>query len=559
MKFLFKSNKHSTRTPNLHETFMDRAAIEAGISVQEGEGRLRSSIDLSQVVFLWLLALIMVLGILSRVGFLQVVQGSEYAFVSENNTFAEVTVSPIRGDILDRNGEKLAWNDGSDGTSVPIRQYIGEGFSTLLGFIRYPKEDSQGILYRVKTEGEGGIEAIYNGELAGEVGSLVLERDAHGEVVSNLFKDIPSDGETITLTIDAELQQLLFTTIKEVVKDYGSVAGAAVLLDIWNGEILSLVSYPEFDNAILTNKPNDIQSIYLQQQDEGVFVHRAISGLYSPGSTIKPFFAVAALEENIVSPSDIISSTGSITVQNPYDPEILYIYKDWKAHGPLTISDAIAWSSNVFFYHIGGGYENTYEGLGIDRLKVYANLFGFGVPTNLTVFHEPKGLIPNPVWKEERYAEEWRIGDTYNTVIGQYAFQVTPLQLTRAIAAIANNGIVVEPRLLLDEIPKMTKLFVSEHHLETVRAGMRKTVIEGTAKILNQEGYSLAVKTGTAQTGRENKTANSLLIGFFPYDAPRYAFSIVIERGEEGAAIAVAKRFFDTLVNSKVGQPIILQ
>ena len=538
---------------------MDRAAIEAGISVQEGEGRLRSSIDLSQVLLLWLLTIIVALGILFRVGFLQVVQGSEYAFVSENNTFAEVTVSPIRGDILDRNGKKLAWNDGSDSSSIPIRKYIGEGFSTLLGFIRYPKEDSQGVLYRVKTEGEGGVEAIYNEKLAGRVGSLVLERDAHGEVVSNLFKDIPSDGETVTLTIDADLQELLFTTIKEVAKDYGSVAGAAVLLDIWNGEILSLVSYPEFDNAILTNKPSDIQSTYLQQQDEGVFVHRAISGLYSPGSTIKPFFAVAALEESIISPNDIISSTGSITVQNPYDPEILYVYKDWKVHGALTISEAIAWSSNVFFYYIGGGYGNTYEGLGIDRLKVYANLFGLGVPTNLTVFHEPKGLIPDPAWKEERYAEEWRIGDTYNTVIGQYAFQVTPLQLARATAAIANNGMVVEPRLSLDELPKMTKLFVSEHHLETVSAGMRKTVTEGTAKILNQKGYSLAVKTGTAQTGRENKSANSLLIGFFPYTAPQYAFSIVVERGEEGAAIAVAKRFFDTLANGEIEQSIVLQ
>ena len=264
---------------------------------------------------------------------------------------------------------------------------------------------------------------------------------------------------------------------------------------------------------------------------------------------MKPFLALAALEEGVVTPETVITSTGSISIQNPYDPSLSYVYKDWKAHGALTLTDALAWSSNVFFYYLGGGYGPRHKGLGIDRLKTYAELFGFGTPTTLTVFHEPEGLIPHPKWKEEQYAEVWRVGDTYNTVIGQYAFQVTPLQLARATAALANGGYLVEPKLTFDGEGEKTKLLIEEEHLRVVRTGMRKTVTEGTAKILNREEYSLAVKTGTAQIGRE-RGINSLLIGFFPYHAPRYAFAVVMEEGEEGSALIVAHRFFEYMAEN---------
>lgn len=485
--------------------------------------------------------------IVVRTGYLQIAIGDQYTRISENNSFDRVAVLPIRGSIYDRNGTAIAWNTGEDGDTMPERTYPGEGFSSLLGFIRYPEQDVSGEYYRQETEGSGGLEQKYDFLLAGGSGSIILEKSASGDMVSELYIEKPTDGEDVTISIDADIQRLLYTTLKEVAEDRGFKSGSGTVLDVQSGEIIALVSYPDFNNNILVNQTEKVPGNYLEQQDEGVFVHRAISGLYSPGSTVKPFFATAALEEEIIAPNDIITSKGFITVQNPYDENIVYTYKDWKEHGDLTIYDAIAQSSNVYFYYVGGGYGHIDKGLGIDRLNFYARMFGFGRPTNIGVFHEPDGLVPNPKWKKERYDEGWTIGDTYNTVIGQYAFQVTPLQLARATATIANGGIFLEPHLQSGKQSKKVRLAISEESLKMVRTGMRKTVVEGTAKVLNTKAYTLAVKTGTAQVGTSGKI-NSLLIGFFPYEKPKYAFVIVMERSDqEGGAIAVARMFFDAV------------
>ena len=547
---LLRKKRRRKIEANLHETYMDKTIAGDEFSVQHGEGRLRRSIASTHLQWLGILFTIFIFLVILRVGYLQIVEGKNYTYISENNIFDRITVLPTRGNIYDRKGETLAWNIENE-QQVPLRNYPGEGFSSLIGFIRYPQKDKYGKYYQYETEGEGGIEQLFNKELAGLSGSIVFEKNAAGDTTSELHIEEPTDGKSITISIDADVQKIFYDALKTVAEERSFKGGAGAMLDSETGEIIALASYPDFDNNILTNRPNKERETYLQEQEEGIFFNRAISGLYIPGSTIKPFFAVAALEEDIVTPQTIIESTGQITIENPYDPDITYEYKDWKAHGLTDIYDAIAWSSNIYFYYAGGGYGHVPEGLGIDRLNFYADMFGFGRVTQVGGFPEPKGLVPNPKWKENRYGEKWRIGDTYNTVIGQYAFQVTPLQLARATAAIANGGYMLEPHLKKGKTSKKVRLAISEENLKITRMGMRQTITEGTAKRLNTKRYSIAAKTGTAQIGK-GEIVNSLLIGFFPHQKPRYTFAIVMERGqgEQNGAAEVARLTFNKMAET---------
>lgn len=211
----FRLKRKLKKTPTLYETYLDKTATNDGFSVHNGEGHLRHSVEPRQVRWLWLIFAVAVFTLLLRVSYLQVIAGSEYAFVSENNTFAKKIVLPIRGDIYDRNGELLAWNVGKPDKEVPERVYRGSGFSTLLGFIRYPQKDNTGEYYRPETQGEGGIEETYNTDLAGANGSLVLEQDVIGNIVSEVYIEEQVDGKDITLSIDANVQQILLTLLRE--------------------------------------------------------------------------------------------------------------------------------------------------------------------------------------------------------------------------------------------------------------------------------------------------------------------------------------------------------
>ena len=541
--FPLRRRKKQKRMPNLHETYMDKDAVGEGFSPLHAEGRLRRSIKPRQVYVLMALFVGMLLLLVVQVGNLQLVNGAEYRFISEHNTFSRVPVLPVRGEIRDRNGEVIAWNVQQDDGVAPIRQYRNPGFSALLGFIRYPQKDSSGKYFRSQTEGAGGVEEIHDTQLAGSAGSFILERNANGAVISELYVEQPTDGESVDISIDATAQGYLFDAIRTIVDERDFQAGSGVVMHSDTGEILALVSYPEFDNNALTGGESDTSRQGLRERE---YIHRAVSGLYSPGSTIKPFFGVAALEEGIISPERKIQNKGFITIQNPYDPSVVYTYRDWKPHGPLNLYGALAHSSNVYFYHVGGGY-GSYTGLGIDRLNRYATLFGFGTPTSLGVFHEPNGLVPSRAWKETVHGERWQIGDTYNTVIGQYSFQTTPLQLARATAVLVNGGYLVTPHFTVDERKERVQLNISAESLGIVRRAMRGTITQGTARYLDTKQYTLAVKTGTAQIG-EKDFADSLLIGFFPYEKPRYVFVIVMERGKLGGAMVAAKKFFDALM-----------
>ena len=200
----------------------------------------------------------------------------------------------------------------------------------------------------------------------------------------------------------------------------------------------------------------------------------------------------------------------------------------------------IALSSVVYFYEIGGGYQDQ-KGLGIVNIDKYADMFGIAEKTGVDLNGEKSGVIPSPDWKAKTFLNDgtWRIGDTYNTSIGQYGFQVTPLQMARAVAGIANNGNIPTPHVKLSDaaLEKQKKIIpVDPAKMKIIQDAMRQVVTSGTAQALNIPQIKVAAKSGTAQIGLGNTNTNSWIVGFFPYDNPKYSFAVLMERGPKAAS-----------------------
>lgn len=337
-----------------------------------------------------------------------------------------------------------------------------------------------------------------------------------------------SDIEEMHLTIDSELQDYVYGALEDVALSKGYAGGAGVVMDIRTGELLVLTSYSK-DNSSL---------------------NRATNGLLIPGSIIKPFIAIAALNEGLIDPSKEILSTGSITLTDQNGKKLLF--NDWKAHGYVNMREAIGVSSNVYFYTIGGGYEDQ-PGLGIEKIVEYLQMFGVGEITGLNIISESKGQLPTPAWKETEFnGDKWRLADTYLASIGQHGYKVTPLQMTRAVGAIASEGQLIVPRINHDteaEVGvKKTTIPIKGDYFRVVKEGMEYAVINGTASGLYMNGISLAAKTGTAEADINKEHIHSWLTGYFPYDKPRYVFTFMLDNGpwgEETGAVAVAHNIFE--------------
>ncbi len=326
-----------------------------------------------------------------------------------------------------------------------------------------------------------------------------------------------------------------------------------------------MVSLASFDNNIfnagLVNKTYQ----ELINNKNRPFFNRAISGFYPAGSTIKPFIASAALVEKTIDPNYKVDDTlGYISVPNEYNPEITYIYRDWRPHGFVDMRRALAVSANVYFYTIGGGYKNI-KGLGINKIEKYLKLFGFGAPLGIDLPGETGGLVPNPDWKMKTRQESWFTGDTYNVSIGQGDVKITPLQLATAMAAIANDGTLWRPKLvskitgsnnnIIKEIkPEAIKTdLIGQENLKIVREGLRQAVTEadGSAYFLKDMPIKVAGKTGTAQVYSDFSKINALFAGFAPYDDPQIALAIVVEGSGRGitSALPAAKEVFEWYYN----------
>ena len=527
------------KSPEIHpdEIFVDSSNLQA-FDTDQFEGRIERPIGTRAFAFTFslLVLLLAVYGV--RAFNLQFINGVAYAKQAAENQLAERIIFADRGVVTDRAGRELVFNvQTSTEDEFAERHYSTyRGVAHTVGYTRPPAKDSSGHYYRTSHEGVEGVEHVYNETLAGQNGLTLTETDARGVIVSESAQRPPQTGGQITLSIDAEVTQGLYDAIAARVEDSKFQGGAGVVVDVKTGELLALTSYPEYSSEALSRGQDNALQTFLEDT-RNPFLNRAVSGLYAPGSIVKPMVAVAALAERVIDEFKEILSTGSISIPNPYFPDQPSVFKDWKAHGYTDMREAIAVSSDVYFYTVGGGYRDQ-PGLGIAALDEYFMKFGMGASTGLAGFEEPAGTIPTPEWKEATFdGDPWRLGDTYNTAIGQYGVQVTPLQMARAAAAVANSGTLITPTLIASSTPRGRDLALDPHTFEVAREGMRLAAQGGTAAAVNMPFVEVAGKTGTAQVGTQNQFMNSWVIGFFPYQNPRYAFAVVLERAPSGTAV----------------------
>lgn len=547
MRKLLRKKRHHKTFVDPDEIFLDSHNL-AGFDAQQFEGRIEKPISRSTIFGVGIFFLVFILVFSGQLVNLQIKKGESFYKRSENNTLNKIIIFAERGIIYDRNGVELAWNNKPDVAEAGVfstRVYKSPGFSHVLGYLSAPAKDDKGRFWQTEYIGKDGLEKIYAEDLKGENGAKVIEVDAHGTIHSENIVNTPKRGADLYTTLDARLQGELYRLIAEHASAHSFTGGSGVVLDINTGEILVSTSYPEYDPLILS-EGKDSEKIrgYLNDKRK-VFLDRAISGLYAPGSIVKPFFALGALSEGIIDPYKEILSTGSISIPNPYKKGDATIFKDWKAHGWTDMSEAIAVSSDVYFYAIGGGFESQ-KGLGISNINKYARLFGIGEKTGVDLPDEKSGNIPSPEWKLKTFKNDpWRIGDTYHTSIGQYGFLVTPMEMARATAALANGGTLITPHFIHkegEEYPtkKIEEPKILPKYYKEVHQGMREAVTYGTAAIMNVPYIEVAAKTGTAQVGISKSKVNSWIIGFFPYENPKYAFTIMMESGPTEGTVGAA-------------------
>ena len=452
---------------------------------------------------------------------------------------------------------------------ITKRDYLyGNVFSQILGYTGRINQDEYGQSkgYAISdTIGKQGLEKYYEAFLRGQPGQLKTIRLASGQEKSTEVLLDPTAGYNLVLNIDADLQQKAYEALESSIKNLGAQKGAAVAMNPKTGAVLALVSYPSYDNNLFSGgiSQADFSKI---QQEESLF-NRAIAGQYPTGSTIKPFEAIAALQEKIISPTKEINDLGYIEVTSQYDPSVVYRYEGVTPHGWVDMRKAIAVSSNIYFYTVGGGYKDQ-KGLGSGNIKKWLELFGWGSKTGIDLPGETAGLVPGPEYKKQLLGdkEPWTTGDTYNLSIGQSYLQVSPIQVAAAYAAIANGGTIYKPQIVNKIVdsngntitsfePVVTRSnFFDAENLKVVREGMYDCVHQGygSAISLNDIGVNIAAKTGTAETGRDG-IFNTWVSAFAPFDDPEIVFVTTIEgvSGLRSATLPVAHDVLDWYFNER--------
>lgn len=454
----------------------------------------------------------------------------------------------------------------------PSRRYLtGSLLSHVLGYVGPISTEEYAELqddeYLIQDFlGKSGVESSYESVLRGKPGKKLVEVDAGGRELEVISERRPIDGSNLVLSIDLDLQR----KTAEVLNEYaaGSDNAAAAVMDVKTGEVLAMVSLPTFDNNVFSGPLTDQDLAALVDSPGKPLVNHLIAERYPPGSTFKTIVGAGALQEGVAAPWTTITSRGYITVENEFDPNVVYVYPDWASLGALDFYGGIAMSSNVYFYYLAGGKSDEgFRGLGEDKVAQYARAFGMGEPTGIDLPGESPGLVPDAAWKEEAVGEPWTLGDTYNFGIGQGYVAATPLQVLTAACAIANGGELLTPRLvkefqdshgnMLEATDKVVrnKVPVSAENLGTLRAAMRQSVTAGVAKNAAVAGVQVAGKTGTAEFGPRlsngKYATHGWFVGFAPFDDPQVAIVVFVQRGSGGNdASPAAARILDYYFNA---------
>ena len=441
---------------------------------------------------------------------------------------------------------------------------MGAVFSHILGYTsRVNKEDLLNFSNYSLTDyiGKTGLERYYEGYLRGTPGTFATIKNASGIVKSDQVVAEPVDGNNLVLHIESSLQKVAYESLEKSIKNINAKKGVAIALNPKNGAVLAMVSYPAYDNNIFSSPISVEDFSKIINNPYQPFFNRAIAAKYPTGSTIKPFLASGALQENIISPTKQIYDPGFIIVKSKYDPSVTYRFGGVTPHGWVDMREALAVSSNIYFYTIGGGYEDQ-KGLGPKGIKKYLSMYGWDSATGIDLPGEFSGFIPSPDWKQKVKNESWWDGDTYNLSIGQSDLQVTPLQVAVAYGAIANGGTLYKPQIVQKIIsgsgedalvvkefnPEVIlKIEIDPQNMEVVREGMLDGVQKdyGSSVMLRDLPVKVAGKTGTAET---NTTGiyNTWSTSFAPYDDPEIVFVTTIE-GVEGLRSATLPVAHDVL------------
>jgi penicillin-binding protein 2 len=497
------------------------------------------------------------------------------------------------------NNPAPTWVDGLLGSMAQAAHPHNGGVCGII-----PKQiDPRALVARYRPDdriGKDGLEYVYERELRGEVGVESLLVDVLDRQVGPLQPvSAAKSGSNLVLTLDLALQQQTEAILKKWLteadrrrvnaadafkRNYAPITnGVALAVDPRSGKLLASVSLPAYDNNMWVDpqRSSELTALLAPPPETvtetarlAVLNNRAIAGQYPPGSTLKQFVGAVALQSQIIAPDTRLHDPGELLVRDKYVAERTFRYPNSVPgdRGAVTVSDALRYSSNVFFQSVAGGNNQQVINLApddwrtdgmpltsfIDGLK----WFGFGQETGLAPRLESSGRVPTPMWKQQALREAWTTGDTYNMAIGQGNMLVTPLQLVMAASAVANGGTLYRPWLVqatTDPAGTVTRVMQPEiirqvpidaHYLHVIREGMRRSVTEGSNIAARAEcsGLAIAGKTGTAEYGAiitetGLQASHALFVGFAPYDNPEIAVVVLIEGagdlGDGSATLAV--------------------
>lgn len=523
---------------------------------------------------------------------IQIIKGSYYRELSEENRIRHIPIPAPRGRILAINGEVLADNvaikkkveinnvtglklseDLTNASPDEIvidykRVYpLASKFGHASGYISQidgqdvgtvdPLCPEKGVRTAGILVGVTGLEQQYECELRGKDGENLIEVDTRGKKIRTLAIKQPTPGRDIKTSINYGLQQELANQMDNIKE---SKKGAAIVTDP-RGQILAYYSAPSYDpNLFITALENADMSFYknvidkndsvklnalLKNQDLPLF-DRVIRGTFHPGSVFKPIVALAALEEKAIDKNYTYNDLGLITV-NGFSYRNWYFTEYGRLEGTINLVKAIARSTDTFFYKIG-------ELTGPENIAKWADLFDLDKVTGIDLPHESKGLIPTPEWKKKVIKEGWFLGNTYNMSIGQGDVSMTPVEVNTYISGIANNGLICPPHFLITDKEefKCKQIGVNKNNIDLIKEGMKAACSDGgTAYTFfdfsaKHNSQTVACKTGTAEVGADG-IPHAWFTLFSPANDSKIILTVLVERGGQGSQVAgpVARKIVD--------------
>jgi len=468
---------------------------------------------------LYLLLILVFLVLVVRLFWLQIIKGADYDLIAQENRIKIEKVLAPRGVIYDRNGEVLVSNTPEG------REYLSaKALSHVLGFLGEATEEEvkSGAYQLGDLVGKEGVEKIYDEILRGRDGGIIQEVAADGEVLRERGQVEAVVGENIKLEIDLGLQKAAFKALEG--------RKGALVASTPDGRVLSLVSSPSFD-------PHKVEEA-LVDKDQPLF-NRAITGLYPPASTFKIITAIAGLEEEKIDEHTLIEDTGEIKV-GKWRFGNWYYDKYGKKEGIIGLVFSIKRSNDIFFYRVG-------ERLGINKLADWAKFFGIDQLSGIDLPGESSGRMPDPDWKRQYKDEDWFLGDTYITAIGQGDILMTPLGVNLMTAVVANQGKLCQPRVKADEKANCEDLKIQEKNLNLIKEGMKEACAEGgTGWPFFDFSPPVACKTGTAEIS-DDKMPHAWFTLFAPAENPEIVLTVLLEEAGEGSyeAAPVAKEVLE--------------